>query len=148
MGFINVSAITSALKTQLTNSAFMTDFVAIERGQIANQEPGNTPWCCIYRSSVEYDPHTLGPASNSWKGIVTLEIVVQAVSMKSEEDAEDTIEAAVTSVLNAIYEDKTISNNVDMLTGLNVDYSFDSNEEETMLYQQANIEVQYEVRTS
>lgn len=148
MGFINVATISNALKTQLENSSFMTDFVAIERGQIANQEPAHTPWCCIYRSSVEYDPHTLGPAVNAWKGIVEFVIVVQAAAMTGGSDAEDTIEAAVKNVMDALFEDKTINNNVDMLTGLNVDYNFDSNEEETMIYQQADITVQYEVRTS
>lgn len=148
MGFINVSAITAALKAQLEGSSFMTGFVAIERGQIANSSPAHTPWCCIYRSGVEYDPHTLGPAANAWKGILTLEIVVQAVAMNGEEAAEDSIESAVTSVLNAVYEDKTIDGNVEMMTGLSVEYTFDSSEEETMIYQQANIEVQYEVRTS
>ena len=146
MGWINTAKIGKALQALLEREVTFVD--KVYRGQYVNQVAKNAPWCGVYRAPVVYEPRTLGRGANNWEGTPEFRVVIQASSFKDGgEDCEDVLESQVVEVLDALESDLTIGSTVDMITKIEVDYSYIEAEETTMYFQSAFVLVTTEVRT-
>lgn len=131
--------IESILKTNL-------DGFIIERNPRRNSDPakiGNKRgWIGIYRGSVQYVPHTTG--ATPWMCLLRPVVEVQAVSMRSGEEAEDKLQDAEKAVLDVLTANKNLNGKVGMTNGYELDYEF--NEEEKVWFHAVLITLILEVR--
>ena len=144
---LKASDITSAIATAMTTDPAFSDAV-VERGEVVNENPQKCPWIGIYRRDVAYTPETLGMGSDHWTGTVTVQIVAQVTNFESGEAAEDDLEALVEQIVNKIVADTTIRSSVDMVNSIRVTYSYTIEDEESMYFQAAIIEMTLEVSTA
>lgn len=144
---IKVNTITQAIQTAFNEDPEFSDYI-IERSEYVNENPRQCPWLGIYRGSIEYLPDTLGGGIDAWEGILTITFIVQQANYESGEKAEDALEDSVEAVISKIFSDTTISDTVDMVKAINVTYSYVAEDEETLYFQAAIIEMTLEVSTS
>ena len=144
---LKVNTITKAVVTAFQNDPEFSKFT-IERSEFVNENPSVCPWIGIYRGGIDYDPETLGQGPDYWTGIMTLRLIVQAANFNSGQDAEDDLEGYVETVISKIIEDTTIRASVDMVNDIKVTYSYVAEEEETIYFQAAMIEMTLEVSTA
>ena len=144
---IQVNTITKAVITAFEQDPEFSSFV-IERSEFVNDNPNRCPWIGVYRGDMTYDPETLGDGADYWTGIMTLRFVVQAANMASGAGAEDDLEGYVETVISKMIEDTTIRSTVDMINSIKVSYSYVAEDEETIYFQAAIIEMTLEVSTS
>ena len=148
---INIATISDALRSLLVSSKEVTSIIVseIQRGDYINNRTENTPWIGVYRAGVKYEPLTMGAnAARSSRGLVSMKVVIQESSADSGRDCEDKLEKAVNVVLTAIRGDMTLNGNVAALTTMDIDYSYNMQQQETVFFQNATITLEYEARTS
>lgn len=121
-------------------------FKGIERGEYANKDPANTPWCGVYRTKIDYLPKTLGHHSKSWQALLTLQLIVQAHAGTGPE-SEDACEEAVQRVMAAVLSDLTVYTKAEMLKSVSIEYSYDETDSKTIDFQWAFITLIYETRS-
>lgn len=144
---INLSTITKALHTQLSNSIPVANlFSSIALGEVINSDPSRAPWMGIYRGKTTYEPRTLG-SMNNWEAFPSLIIIIQAVDLRSAEECEKTLEGYVKTVMDAIIKDTTIEGTVDIITGFEIEPGYIETERSTMHFQATNIILNLEVAT-
>ena len=122
--------------------------VEIERGDFVNENVQRCPWIGVYRRSIDYDPETLGDGPDYWTATMTVQIVAQVTNFKGGDAAEDDLETLVKQIIDKIVEDTTLSSNIDMVNNIGVTYSYIAEEEDTIFFQAAIIEMTLEVSTS
>lgn len=144
---LNASDITRAVEQAFLDDPLFNAFT-IERGEFVNENPAVCPWLGIYRKDIDYAPETLGGGSDYWTAIMTLTLVVQATNYSSGAGCEDDLEKLVTDVINKIFSDTTLQNTIDMVNNLKVSYSYVADDEETLFFQSALIDMTLEVSTS
>jgi len=149
---INVSTITQSLQTTLRASATLAahGFTSntILRGEYVNMDPDRTPWLGIYRTKVGYDPRALGRGNNcAWQGTVTIRLLIQASHLQGGDDCEDRLEGYIKDVLDAVWADPTWVDVVDMVTGIDVEYSYKERDTATIYFQWAMVTITAEVAT-
>jgi len=137
---INVTVITKALQAIFKASEDAQDFKAIERSNIPNRDMGHTPWLGIYRSKVEYDPHTIG-SGRSWKAQVEIILLLQVATFESGEASEELLEEQLQKVQQILLAKKKVGNTVDQLVSMSVEYFFNNESDESFNYQQAEVTV-------
>lgn len=142
---INASTILKGLETLLANGLDST--YVIERSAYVNMDENRTPWVGLYRGPITYDPHTLGRGSNSWRADVQVRVLIQAASLNSAEQAEERLEQYIKEVLDVIMTDKRLNNTVSIIKEIQVDYSYNMSESESLYFQNAEITLTAEVRT-
>lgn len=143
---INASTITESVRSLLKKA--LPDEYKVERGEYINMDPDKTPWVGVYRGPLKYDTATLGRGTNSWKAEFTIRIIVQASNIAGDASkAEDDLEGYIKAVLDIIVADKTLGKSVAMTNEINVNYSYNETESETVYFQNAEIELITEVRT-
>lgn len=143
---INVSTITEQIRVWLRDDTDLDGFT-ISRGEFINEDPkiAYNGWIGIYRRDVDYDPRNLGTAPNNYEGVLTFQLVVQRVSYKSGEDAEDILEDTVKKVLDRIVQlPKTY---IDTFTDLSVNYSYVETDRKSTYFQAALITLEAVVST-
>jgi len=146
---INLSTILKALQAQLSSNVDVTEIFKkdkITRGQYINNDPSRCPWLGIYRGTTDFEPRTLGSVNN-WEAFPKAKIIVQAISYKSGEQAEELLEGYVEAVMDAVLTDTSIGNTVDMVTGMQVEYGYNEEVRETVYFQSAIITFNLEVAT-
>ena len=144
---INPSDITRAIETAFNTDPVFNTFT-IERAELVNENPAICPWLGIYRESINYAPETLGLGPDHWTAIMTLTLIVQSSNFNSGTQAEDDLEGYVKSVITKMFEDTTIRGSVDMINAIKVSYSYVAEDEQTLFFQSALIEMTLEVSTS
>ena len=144
---INPSDITRAIETAFNTDPVFNTFT-IERAELVNENPALCPWLGIYRESIDYAPETLGLGPDHWTAIMTLTLIVQSSNFGSGTQAEDDLEGYVKSVITKMFEDTTIRGSVDMINAIKVSYSYIAEDEQTLFFQSALIEMTLEVSTS
>lgn len=144
---INPSDITRAIETAFNTDPVFNTFT-IERAELVNENPAICPWLGIYRESIDYAPETLGLGPDHWTAIMTLTLIVQSSNFNSGTQAEDDLEGYVKSVITKMFEDTTIRGSVDMINTIKVSYSYVAEDEQTLFFQSALIEMTLEVSTS
>ncbi len=144
---INISDITKAVEEAFHIDPAYNGFV-VERSEYVNENPQLAPWIGIYRGAINYSPETLGMGEDQWTGVMDLRLVVQAANMASGAAVEDELEGYVRQVIATIFNDTTLRGTIDMINRVNVTYSYIAEEEETMFFQAALIELTLEVSTS
>lgn len=147
---INLSTITAELARMLTEAPSI-DYLSVEpvRGDYVNEDPRNTPWLGVYRSSIVYAPATLGRGSDikNWDATVKLNLVLQAAGLRGGDEVEDELESMVRDVLDVIVAEPTIGGTVDHVMGFDVMYRYSEQSDEDMAnYQAAIITVTAEVQ--
>ena len=144
---INAAVITEAVRALL--EVELPSEYRIERGEYVNTDYDRVPWVGVYRGPLKYDTATLGRGAKNWKAEFTVRIIVQAATNKGNaNDAEDDLEEYLKAVLDAIMTDTTLSETVAMITGVNVTYTYNESDSESVYFQNAEIELLTEVRTS
>lgn len=145
MSFINLSEVTKALTEQLKSDAALVEINAlIKRGEYINMNPDlalSSPWIGVYKSDTAYDPRTLGKHSMSWDGTVSIRLVVQATANDNGALCEERLADWEAKVLDAAWSDTTWGGKIDMITGLNSEYSYNETKSETMYFQQVVITI-------
>ena len=144
---INTSDITRAIETAFNTDPVFNTFT-IERAELVNENAAICPWLGIYRESINYAPETLGLGPDHWTAIMTLTLIVQSSNLGSGTQAEDDLEGYVKSVITKMFEDTTIRGSVDMINAIKVSYSYVAEDEQTLFFQSALIEMTLEVSTS
>ena len=144
---INPSDITRAIETAFNTDPVFNTFT-IERAELVNENPAICPWLGIYRESINYAPETLGLGPDHWTAIMTLTLIVQSSNFNSGTQAEDDLEGYVKSVITKMFEVTTIRGSVDMVNAIKVSYSYIAEDEQTLFFQSALIEMTLEVSTS
>lgn len=130
---VNLKNITTALETMLRLGL---SGYTIQRNAERNEDPNvamqaGSGWIGIYRGSVSYIPQFCGMA-NIHKAAIEIDVEIQVASMTSGDDAEDRLEnavAAVMGVLSASPEARKIGNTVDHVTGYDVAYEYNRQNE-------------------
>lgn len=143
---INASEKTKALETILNNG--LADNYTVERSEYINMDQARTPWVGIYRGTLTYDTATLGRGANNWKAQFDIRLIVQAATYESGEVAEELLEEYIKEVLDLVVADKTFSSTIGMVTGIDINYSYNEVESESLYFQNAEITVTTEVRTA
>jgi len=146
---INYATISSALQAQLLADATVAGLLKvarIERGGFMNVDADNTPWVGVYRGGISYAPRTLGSDQN-WEATPNIRVIAQTSDLKSGERCEDSLEALVKAINDAILTDTTIGGTVDIVTGFDVEYSYREDERTSVHFQQAIITIGMEVAT-
>lgn len=149
---INAAMITSSLQTTLRADATIAGlgFVPghILRGDVVNVNPNETPWLGIFRTKVAYKPGSLGRGNPSaWDATITIRLLIQASHTLSGADCEDRLESYIKAALDAVWTDPTWSNVVDMVTGLDVEYSYKEDDTSTIYFQWALVTITAEAST-
>ena len=144
---INPSDINRAIETAFNTDPVFNTFT-IERAELVNENPAICPWLGIYRGEIEYTPETLGQGSDYWTAILMLTLIVQSSNLGSGTQAEDDLEGYVKSVITKVFEDTTIRGSIDMINALKVSYSHVAEDEQTLFFQSASIEMPLEFSTS
>lgn len=143
---INVAEITEKMKILIEESPDLSDIKAVERGEYVNRDTGRTPWVGVYRSDIRYTPRALGNHSKSWDAEITIKLVVQTFGSDGE-DAEDSLEDVLQRVMSVIFGNLSIDGVVMTLRSVNVQYSYEETESETMQFQWAFVTLIYQART-
>lgn len=146
---INLSDITRALLIQFQNDVDLQDFI-ISRSEVVNENPGLAinGWLGIYRSSIVYDPFTIGISARTWLATLNIKLIIQAASNLTGADCEDQLEDYVKRVLDAVMNDTTINNQVDKVNGVSLLYTYLETDRASLHFHGALIELTAEVRTS
>lgn len=143
---INFYTINLALREQLTNnSAFFSllETKKIEISEFINVNHIRAPWCGVYRQGYTADPRTLQTPA-TWTIGPTLFVILQAKSIQSGEDCEKILENLLDKCLDAIFADKTLGGEIDIIKRFDVEYSYNREVESTMHYQQAILKLEVE----
>jgi hypothetical protein len=141
---ININDPTRNIKQQLQENVKLEQFT-VEVGECVNENPSLTPWLGVYKTQVRHDPNTLGTTRRHWKGTITLTLLVQATSLKSGEDCGELLEDYIQNVLDAVLNDTTFGNSVDMVNKFDVTYSYERTESDSLFFQDAYITLECEV---
>lgn len=145
---INVSTITTALKTLLDSNATIAAWplaMPVVRGDYINEDAGLTPWIGIYRGEINLEPRTLGMTPNNLEATALIKIVVQQSSADSSSACETLLEGRVHDVLSAIMSDTSIGGTVDMVNRFKVSHGYIETESTSLYFQTAIIELEAEV---
>ncbi len=126
----------------------------IVRSELINTDHENVPWIGVYKGSVDYEPYILGAGSaiRNYKVLAEPQIIVQAFSGESGEEAEDLLEEYIGLVYDVIQSDKTLRAMVAHVVGYEIDYDYSSRDDgegnivDDFFFQQATITVKVEVR--
>jgi hypothetical protein len=141
------SDISKAIEEAFRADPTFNEYV-IERSEYVNENPSLCPWMGIYRGGIDYSPETLGDGPDYWTGSMVMRLIVQASDYNSGADAEDKLETQVRDVINKMFTDKTIRGSVDIINSVQVSYSYVAEDEATMFFQAAIIELTLEVSTA
>ena len=141
------SDISKAIEEAFRADPTFNEYV-IERSEYVNENPSLCPWLGIYRGGIDYAPETLGDGPEYWTGEMVMRLIVQASDYNSGAEAEDKLEAQVRDVINKMFVDKTIRGSVDIINSVRVTYSYVAEDEATMFFQAAIIELTLEVSTA
>lgn len=145
---LDFSTITASLQATFEADADLTAAgFKIERADYVNMDPNRAPWLGIYRTRIQYNPRTLGRGPNAWQGVLTLRLLIQATHLESGEACEARLEGYIKNTLDAVWEDPTWSSVVDMVTGLDVEYSYKEDESGTIWFQWAMVTITAEAGT-
>jgi len=144
MAVINQSVITAAIETILRTEL---EGYIITRNEELNRDPDiarlvSKGWIGIYRGAENYNAHTTG--STPWLVDVDPRIIIQAVSLKSGNDAEDILQEYVAEVMGILNANKRLNDTLAISTGYNITYQF--NDANQIYFHQATIIINGQVR--
>lgn len=143
---LNINDITESLYLQIKkHPGIVSAGMDVEHGAYINMDPDRAPWVGIYKGPVTYSPSSLGRNAQSWKAVVSLIIVVQASHLGSSSECCRLLGSYEQKVLDAIWSDPKFGSQVDMVTGLSTDYSYNNLESDSMYHQQSTIKITAEV---
>lgn len=144
---IQASTITRALYDVLSDDPDFQSWT-VTRGEFVNEAHSLCPWLGIYRQSIDYSPETLGNGPDYWTATMVVRLIVQAANLASGEDCEDDLEGYVKQVIDKVVADTTLAATIDMVNDIKVSYSYIAEDDETIYFQAAIIELTLEVSTS
>ena len=111
--------------------------------EFANEEPNLAPWCGVYCNSANINPNTL---PRGWKAQpLRVTVLLQASNMKSSEACFETLQQMVSAALDVITARNTLNGKVAMLTSIDLSYTYIQSERESLYFQAAIIELEYEL---
>ena len=146
---INAATITTAIVTALEgHSALSALSPTITRADTLEDAVTVSPWIGVFKTEVEYDPRTLGRNPTQWEARITCRVIAQVVSLFTGEDAEDTLEAIVQAIMDALTNDHTLATQVDILVRATVTYLMAPDDPQGQYSQAADILLIWEVSTS
>jgi len=145
---IDAAKIAEALKSQLTSNVYMVqNGVKINRGEYVNMDPDLTPWVSIYRDSIDYVPERMGKHTKSFTASIVFKLLIQESNLDTGEKCEDQLEALTQAVLDAVWADPKLGGNVDMLTAIDVNYSYNEHDSKTIYFQWSIVSLTFKVAT-
>ena len=136
---MNISTVTKALQEQIQNDPEVQSFLKqdVLRDEYVNNDPNRTPWICVYKGKIDFEPVTIG--YGSFEATPSPRVMVQATSLKSGEDCSNKLDDYVDKILDAIKKDKTIGGTVDILLSYTIEYGYLETDRTTLAFQSAII---------
>lgn len=139
---INMSSLSRVLEYEMSKDARFSKCM-VSRSASVNADPSFAVegWIGVYRSSLRYDPRTLGRGGRNYTGTSRLYIVVQSTSLDSGEDAEESLEEHVMNVIDVLLNNEELRKKMDLIQDIRIAYSYNRTKETTIYFQEAVIEV-------
>lgn len=141
---INLATIMEATKVLIQNNANFSGYTIV-RGEYINTDPSIDKWVGIYKAKVKYTPWVIGKGARNWKAEVELKIVTQAFGIRGDLVDEE-LDTKITNLLAAIETDRTLGGTVSMITGYDISYEYERNDDSTIPFQNAMISLLGETR--
>lgn len=138
-------AIASALRSNPGVRKLISDPERITRGEYVNRDPANAPWLGVYRQPIKFAAKTLGAGPGSWQLESTVLVLAQAHA-DGGQAAEDELCDLVDAVLTALIGDLTFGGTIGTVRGINVEWSYQKTDSDTLDFQEAMIIVNFESR--
>jgi len=120
----------------------------VSRSEYVNEDHALCPWLGVYRQSIDYSPETLGDGPDYWTATMVVRLIVQATNLNCGADCEDDLEGYVKKVMDKVVADTTLGATIDMVNDIKVSYSYVAEDEETIYFQAAIVELTLEVSTA
>jgi hypothetical protein len=145
----NMHDILQVVKSQLKADSTTANMRIRIMGQV-NYDPAlaREGWVGIYMDNVVYEPRTLGAGSENWRFALGLKIIVQASHAADSELAHERLEGYIESVLNTLFKNVTLSNQVEMLEDMSIEYATSEDDASTMKFEGAIISMTFSGRTN
>ena len=145
---LNIYTITKALYDQIRkDDTVVSNGYKVSHSEFINMDPDRTPWIGVYKGPIDYNPKTLGRHSQSWDAAISLVVIVQASHGDDSVECSRLLGEYEATVLDAIWSDATLDNNIDMITGFNIEYSYNNTKSESLYHQQSIITITAEAST-
>lgn len=136
---MDISQVTQALQAAILAD---NDFAGavVERDEFVNEDSdqARVTWIGIYRRSVAYNPLTLasGFAGRYDLNPLKLFIVIQTVDYDSGAACADRLEAHIKNFIDLLLANDSITNTVERIQALDVEYGYDPRSKRGELYMQ------------
>jgi hypothetical protein len=133
-----LSAIEQHFKTSLDTQEYQIDL-----GEWVNTSPeiASKGWVGLYHQDISFEPGALGSSSVAWRGEIHLALVVQNADYRSGRECTLELQRRIRTVLTTFARGSYMTDFVDALRGVEVSFSFDNAEAETVYFQTAVIDV-------
>lgn len=145
----NMHDILSRVRDDLKSDSLTANMIVKVMGQV-NYDPAlaREGWVGLYMDTVAYEPRTLGRGTTNWQFQVSIKIIVQASHAADPEIAHERLEGYMESVLNVLFKDITLSNQVEKLDQLDIEYATSEDDASTMKFEGAIISLVFTGRTN
>lgn len=141
---MDISSVTQAIATLITaqtGAGQNFEGVVVERDEFVNEDPDQAAggWIGIYRRAVTYSPLTLaaGYAGRYDLSPLRLFIVLQRADMDSGAACADKLEALVKNFIDLLLANDSLSNTIERIARLDIEYGYDPKSRKGELYVQS-----------
>jgi len=144
---MDFSKVNTAIQSILDNDPAIRAILGsrkVVRDEYINNKPDRTPWVGVYKGEVISSPRTLG--HNNWEEFPSVRIVAQTTNSRSGQECGDALEALILAIKDAMRNDLTLNNTVDMINGDKVEYGFITTDQESLHFQSAIITFDLEAK--
>lgn len=142
---IDSDLILSALQQQLNDNVIVANIAVVRKMEYVNELPNFCPWACVYKGKEGFKPRSLG--RNAWETTQNFRIVVQEASLISGEECATKLNKFIRAIIDAINNDTTLSNTVDMLNEFDIEYGYVETDRPTLFFQTAIISLIFEAQS-
>lgn len=145
----NISTVLQELHLALQKD-HRTAEMTITRMAAANTNAGTSVngWVGLYVDTVDYEPRIVGAGARQWRSKPVFRIIVQATDLYGPEQAHDKLEGFLQNVLDVVLENRTLGETMGTLNSMNVTYTFNEDDRESMHFIGALVTLGFEGTTN
>lgn len=145
----NISIILQELVEALQKDQ-RTSEIVVTRMSPANMNAGLSVngWVGLYVDTVDYEPRSVGLGARQWRSKPVFRVIVQATDLYGPEQAHDKLEGLLQNVLDVVLENRTLGETMGTLNSMNVTYTFNEDERESMHFIGALVTLEFEGTTN
>lgn len=144
MSFLKPTDVTKKLVEIFSAHEDFQHFTEVTRDTYINDNINYTPWMCFHRTKATVDPASIGlGGSENWEVDLEFTIVVQSSNVGNElapQEVSDELDGYIESIINVLHNDITLQGVLELISSFEVSYSYNMTDEESMYFQNAEIE--------